>query len=225
MVDTKTVIMAHAEPAAEDAFNRHLPFWRRHSSDISVMCPLDSQVKTGLPIMPIGTRGHNGPEANRRFKKLLEILTMMDYDRYVIFEYDSLCLSPDLPQRVSEPGLWCNLFDEDQPTARGFKGSHFTHPPLVMDKGTLRDIVRRGEQVSDEAERGFWDRWLGLVCELGSIPMRGYGRLGFSKNTITESELPEAVKAVHGGAVMVHGVKSENVLNKLYAACYPILPS
>lgn len=217
--------MAHAEPAAEDTFNRHLVFWRRLGHDISVMCPSDSQVKTGLPVMPIGTRCHNGPEANRRFRNLLEILAMTDYERYVIFEYDSICLSPTLPNEIDGRGLWCNLFGEDQPAARGFLGSHFTHPPLVMDKETLRDIVRAGTDVPDEAERGFWDRWLGLVCERGCIPMRGYARLGFSKNTIAEAELPEAVQAVRGGAVMIHGIKSENVLNKLYAVSYSVLSS
>jgi hypothetical protein len=205
-------VMAHGDLGAQLAFDRHLPFWRNHGCQIYVVSPTNSPVRTGLHQIPVGPRQHHGSAANARMRRVLFTLLDMPAEWYIIHEYDSLCLM-EVPGLVWErPVLWANVFPNDDPS---FEGKIFFHPPLIMPRATLRAICSASANVRDAAEHGFWDRWLGLVCERAGIPFEGYGPNGYSQNTIANHHLPEAIKAVRAGARMIHGIKSPSVLDAL----------
>lgn len=208
--------MAHGDPEAQATFDRHLPYWRAHGFPLFVACPTDSVVNTGIPMFTIGRRSHHDAMANYRFRKTLEFLATVPSDWFVIHEYDSLCLEPVIPIILFEHGrIMGNVFQNNDPN---FEGSQFIHPPLLMDRETLLKIVSVGQDVPDEAEHGFWDRWLGLVCDRGGIEVCGYGNLGFSRNTIEAVDYSIARARVRDGAVMIHGVKTAKVLQGLQEA-------
>lgn len=214
---TLLTIMAHAE--AQATFDRHLPYWQLQSEKdyIMAMCPQDSVVRTDLSVLAIGGKCHHGPASIMRFRKLLHFLTKTNFDWHIIHEYDSISLPhPSIVNYVKPDShfltIYSNLFTADQPE---FKGHHFLHPPLSMSVEVLREIVNQSAFVPDEAEQGFWDRWLGYVCELAGVNMKGYGDAGFSRNTIEPHDMAAAVAARKAGAVMFHGVKSEQVLKAL----------
>lgn len=210
--------MCHRE--AQDIFDRHLYEWEKHGHDIVCFCPSDSVVQTGHRIWAFGSRSHHNAEANRRFKELIYMMSVTHYERFVIFEGDSFCLSPVLPffrvDAFNDALLCGNVFRDDRPD-RGFMGTTFIHPPLILTKTALSVLVPALKALADECERGFWDRMLGLACEERGIPTLDFLRhgLGFSRNTIEAADIASAVTAVRKGAVMVHGVKDAEVHRRL----------
>lgn len=222
---TLVTIMAHGDREAQKAFDRHLDFWRAHGLPLLVMCPEDSQVRTGLQILLIGKRGHHGVNGNMRFRALLETLVKLDYDRHIIFEYDSLCLVPDIPAG-NKDGVYGMVFNDDRAvrslpgSRKEFEGRTFIHPPIVLNRFTMLQVLDSMSGIPDDVEHGFWDRWLGLACERRNIPVhcfRSHG-LGYSQNTIGKAELPEACESAAHGAVLFHGVKSKEALQAIVDA-------
>ena len=176
---------------------------------------------TGLQTLLIGKRGHHSSEANGRFRKLLEALCKLDYDRHFIFEYDSLCVIPEIPIdfRFGVHGI--SFLDERPSGSReNFEGKIFIHPPLAFTTETIAAVLEAMNDVPDKACNGFWDRWLGYACERGNIPVHCWraSGLGFSRNTILREHFPEACQAAGRGAVLFHGVKTAETLQSLLNA-------
>lgn len=207
-------VMAHAD--AQATFDRHLPLWEHHGLDLMVMCPIDAMVRTDHTLLTTGNKSHHNAEAIRRFRSLLETLLETEHDRFIIHEYDSFCLSKDIGERLDTTRVLGNAFPESDHSR--FKGTVFFHPPLDICREALEDIVDAGRHVSDLEACGFWDRWLGQVCDVGSIPWSGWCEHGFSKNTIEPSDIGAAVTAKRNGATRFHGVKTRQVLEAILAA-------
>jgi hypothetical protein len=209
MNDTLIIIMGHAEIQA--TFDRHLPLWEKHGCPLLVVCPVDSILSTKWPVLAMEKSSHNGPHINRKFRRILEFCQTMRYDRFVFMEYDALCIGC-----IPTPGghITGNLFTSDQ---KEFQGHYFLHPPICFDQKALEPLVKFAKTVPDETD-GFWDRYLGYLCEYGKVPFVGYEWLGFARNTIEPHMIPDAVAARKAGAVFFHGVKTEAVLNALLNA-------
>lgn len=221
--------MAHADYGAQLAFDRHLPFWRAHGLPMIAMCPSDSAVRTGLNTLLIGKRGHHSAEANGRFRMLLTALSKLgNFDRHVIFEYDSLCLVPELPY-VKNHAVCGIAFRDDRPVRHfqlsnvPFEGKIFIHPPLIMTTVTILRVLESMRKLPYDAENGMWDRMLGLACERADIPVYSFREKGFaySQNTIKHPhEISEACEAARNGAVLFHGIKQKEVLEAIVKAHY-----
>lgn len=227
---TLLVIMAHAE--AQETYDRHLPLWKAHRCDTIVFCPADAPINTGLHMLTWGKRSHHDAEANRRFKRLIEFIAMMSYDRYVIFEYDALCLTAEIPtfferskerylrpldgKDFSKPYLAANVFRDNGPD-RKFKGSTFCHPPLILTRLGLKVLLPHLNALPDDAELGFWDRMLGLACENAGIEPFDFMKagLGYAQNTIKPHQWQDAYAAAANGAVFFHGVKCFGALDHI----------
>jgi hypothetical protein len=206
---TLIMVMAHAD--VQDTVDRHMPYWNKLGR-VWISCPPSSIVKTCGPVLAIGVKGHNGPEANARFKKIMNCMNEMDYDWFQLHEYDSLCLADTASDQLDPGKIWANVFTNNQPQ---FKGGHFFHPPLTMTKKVLGQMCRALDAVNDQEEHGFWDRLAGYACELAGVPFAGYGARGFAKNTIEQQHIGEAASARRNGACWFHGVKSGAVLNAI----------
>lgn len=206
--------MTHAE--AQPVFERHWPEWTKHpGTDILVFHPASGAIATppapGCAVYDVGFGDacHHGPESIRRFRWLLRLLgDQTQYHGFTIHEYDSLSLRTE-PGPFIDGQLTGLVYRDDRPD-RGFVGTTYIHPPLSMTRATLWQIITAMESVPDDAERGFWDRWLGLVCERGMIGLNnGLAGFGFSRNTIEAGDIAAAVEAVRAGAYLLHGVKTE----------------
>ena len=187
-----------------------MPFWLAHKCDLIFLCPFNSVIETQYPVIAMEPSMHNGTAINRKFRRMLEFWLTMAYDRFFFFEYDALCLSPELPE-ISNNRVYGNLFTSDQ---KEFQGHYFLHPPIAMQRPALEHLVSYARTVPDETDR-FWDRLLGYYVEYGKIPFSGWGDIGFARNTIEPQDIPSAVSARKNGAIMYHGVKGEAVLRAL----------
>lgn len=210
-------VMTHA--GAHETFMRHYYEWQKHGTDILVFTPDEPYPQINVPheVLKLGRAQHHGAESIRRFRNLLTYLAGKPHESFSIFEYDSFCLSVGIPG-FNPDGLSGHVFRDDQPN-RGFVGTYYVHPPLVFSAPTLRRILKSAQHVRDDAECGFWDRWLGWVCEREGIQFQNYlASYGFSRNTIEPPEIPAAVAAVNNGAVTFHGVKTKECYDAIKAA-------
>lgn len=208
--------MAHAQ--AQATFDRHLPLWEAHGCPILVYCPANSQVQTRHPVLAYGKASHHDAEANRRFKFLLRHLERSLYDKFVVFEYDSFCLTPQLP--LNDPAIAGNIFYDGEHLKNGFEGESFIHPPLMFEAFALQSLNEVLQEMPDTACRGFWDRLLGYATEKGSWWCRDFlaDGIGFSRNTIETTDIPAVEKAVLAGATLIHGCKTEQCLKAILNA-------
>lgn len=204
------VIMGHGE--AWPVIHRHLPVWERLELPLLLYFPAGDSVQTGHPTFTFGHREHHGAHAIERFRTLLLHLEGTAHDSFLIQEYDSFSL--ELPQ-ITPGTVHGNLFRDDSPK---WLGGQFLHPPLAFDRAALESLVAASGLIPDHAERGFWDRWIGLVCKSGNIPTAGWNERGFAHNTIEPQFIPSAVEARKNGATHFHGVKSEQCLAAILAA-------
>lgn len=212
---THTVIMAHR--GTEEHCRAHLPFWTQHGGPISLFSPDDLKVRMhNHTVWSHGHSGHHAPCANQRFLAMLRMCVETKADRFVIHEYDSVCFAP--VSGIPDDHIAGIAYTDGAPN-KPFVGGHFIHPPLFFSRPVLVRIVEILTNLR-ETERFMWDRWLGLCCERGGIPiydLRTRG-LGYSRNTIVAEDLPAAIQAIHGGAVCFHGIKSRQVFDALKQA-------
>lgn len=194
-----TLVMAHNDPIARATYERHKPFYGEHT----VFSPADKRLGVTNE-QSYGRASHHGGQSIARFKHALAICA--HHGEAVIHEYDSVAWGGfDDCQRE---GVWCNLFRDTDPR-RKFKGTHFTHPPLLFRGDALAKIMAVAPRIPNEAEGGFWDRWLGYVCEIAGVPMHDYwaAGLGFSRNTIEPHDDKAFQHAIEEGRRFFHGVK------------------
>lgn len=201
------IISAHAE--AQEVFDRHVPIWKNNDSENMVYCPSNSVVKTDLPLLSWGDKGHHGEASLKRYLQLFRWMDNWDYDLFAIQEYDSFCLSKELPMPTLG-SIGANVFFNNNPESE-FKGSKYLHYPLVIPKSIIRLLVCTIRANDHMAEHGFFDRWLGYWCdrERQTICDWSQGGHGWSENTITDaSKIPKHT-------TLIHGVKTKEVLDKI----------
>jgi len=206
--NTIHIVMAHG--AAKATFDRHMPIWESNGFPINVVCPKDDPITSNHPVIPVGTRQHHGSAAIDRFVKIIQIGIDSKYPFILFDEYDSFCL--EIPFTFyTEKGI--HGFDwRDQNPNSGFNGTHFLHPPLFMDTETAAKIVKSSIELKSMGnEQGFWDRWIGMICEKGDIPIHSTEKIHYTRNTIEPAHMAELYEAVKHGAKLFHGVKTKVV--------------
>lgn len=213
----KTLVCVMAHGGAQAVFNRHLKYWQAHNHPILTFCPSDDTVVGhGTEVVSFGRAGHHDASSLERFKYLLRLLTTRKEDWFALFEYDSICLSPALPDWLYVDGIWGNVHHE--PHHSDFLGSRYLHPPLFFGRAGLEKIVATGDKYPQHFERNYWDRWVGLMAELGGVVINSYGNYGFSHNTIEPDYIPGAVEAARYGCLFFHGIKTQGCLDAIVNA-------
>lgn len=220
---SKHLLTVMTHQGAHDTFMRHYPEWKKHGTDILIFAT-EEPYRIDLPheVLQFGHAEHHGPESIRRFRFLLQFLAKKPHETFSIFEYDSFCLSVGMPG-FSMNSLAGNVFRDDHPD-RGFVGTHYVHPPLLFAKDTLTKILTAAEALTDHAEQCYWDRWIGLACEMAKVPFFDYLKngYGFSRNTIEPPQIADAVEAVRAGAVAIHGCKTKECYDAVTKAYHEL---
>lgn len=214
----KTLQIIGAYAGAQEAFDRHLPFWKHCNADVLVTSPADSPIITDQPQLLEGRKGHHGTAGLYRYLFLLEWLRNTKYDRFVFHDYDSFNLEQEYPEPTSPVSGPC--FSDLRPD-RPFIGSLYIHPPIMITAQGLELIHQRKGAIGDSIEGGFFDRWLGYLCQAAGILVTDWYPKGicFTRNSFDRPEiLAEAVKAIENGAYMIHGVKTAEGFNRVLDA-------
>lgn len=206
-----TLVVIHCHGGVEPILDRHEPFWAGHGCDYIFVCPQDKPI-WGRPHFSIGGEGHSGMVSINRFRSTWRLLEKFDsYDRFAIFEYDSLCLCTELPAIPDGGGMIANMKVEHNPSQL-FRSRYYWHAPWIIDAQSLHRLNQVMGFLRPDLEGGFFDRYLGLALQQYKIPTHPLGALGYSQNTIEASHQQECAEAILLGAVALHGVKTEECL-------------
>jgi len=165
-MNTCLAIMAHA--GARDTLHDFHPQWIKLGLPIIGFVPQDEDW-TGPAIDRVvrqGVGGHDGEVTYRRFLGMCQWLYQSDFDRYFIFEYDTVNLTDRAPE--SSPCFITGAF-------MACMGSHLpygrvvaSYSPWIIHRPVMARFVEAMEKKLDnprwlEWEEGLLDRWLGMV--------------------------------------------------------------
>ena len=206
MTPLTVVVMAHG--AAQRIFDRHMAFWESHGAPILVICPENDTVKTRHTRYSSRKAQHHGPEAHLRNRSTLQILSTIDSEFFLIFEYDSFCLNPTPNLQRGLSGV---VF-KDRDRAR-WMASRYATPPWMVDRLSLAAMESVAEEYPALTEEGFADRYFSALADLNGIPILHHSPPGFSRTTITSQDLSLLKSAIESGSSMIHGVKDSWVLH------------
>jgi hypothetical protein len=209
----KTLIVINAWAGGQDTFDRNLPLWEKLGLPIVVACPTDSQVRTGHVQLAIGLASYAGPNSRTRWAFLLSFLAGLQYDGFVLVEYDSLSLCKTFDIL---PGLHGIV----QPNLEGdkFLCDQFVNPPWTLDKASLVKMARVAGKFPQIDEGGWDDRLLAAWAQVAGVPILRYEEGGFSRGKIEPHDFPALTVAIARGYRWLHGVKSQEAFDAVMAA-------
>ena len=208
MDDVQIAVLAHG--AQQATFERSMWSWRRLNGSPLVICPEDDPVTVppGVPLRRAGRQGHSGAVASKRLKAILHVLRERQAAFTMLFEYDSLCLSPTLPEALlSDPrGFWSAKFNSGDPS---FKSPWYLFPPWGMCRDTLNAISDTLDAHPDPIERGFHDRMMGFAAWKSQVPVvntiRQPNKFAFGANKVDSNYIfMEMMDAIGNGATLIH---------------------
>jgi hypothetical protein len=209
-------VMGHG--AVQATFDRHVPLWRALNSQVNiVISPQNDALKTkawpGVVPKCLGQAQRHGPDSVTRFLWIFKTLARIPCSHHLIFEYDSVSLSPVIPEQAGLSGI---LGVNTEPWR--YIAPRYPHPPWLIDHASLLDLQRVALRYPDVTEEGWADRFLAAWAHLAGVPILSYRPPGYSDDSM---EVTDAMKmhnlehTILRGGRMFHGFKDAEVL---YAA-------
>lgn len=223
----KTLVVILSHSLANETVGRHWPLYLNGGCDIlgvgrtDTHCVWPAVGQRFIGSIAVGVESYaSGDNHIRRFLDVLEILLTRDeykpYNAFLLTEYDIGLFAP-VPD--IKPGQFITLLQGGG--SDGFFASRFYHTPWYMDRIVAGRILRYGRRMLAVGliERGFIDRFLGLMVDLYDIevtPAKAY-----SANTLdTPEKIADAGKAIREGAWHCHGLKTADQLRQLSHAIH-----
>lgn len=219
----KTVLIVMAHRGVQATVDRHKKYWERWG-DVIYLCGQDDCLRGEYGMQwAYGPAEHYGFASNRKVTMALRQAVDMAPTNIIFLEYDAIILGEDNKwlYEIPHDAIWCPRFGDTRPN-RGFVGTQFLHPPLVMRTKMASKLVRAMEEIGPAVEQGFHDRFTGYACEQFGIPVQDMWAQGltFARNPIEGHYVDEACEAVKRGAIFLHGVKDEHTLRRI-EECIP----
>lgn len=222
-IDTLVAVMAHQAASATVA--RHWPHYEKAGCPIlgvgrmdkPVDWPAGPEVRSLWRTVSIGNDGYaDGKNHLERYLALLEMFLnhpeFKEFDSLMVTEYDSVFLGPVPGPSYGHFVATLGWFGGND----GFAPVPYFHAPWWTSRAIAKVILLAGQRMLNcgITEKGFLDRWLGLLVYLFAIPWKEAE--AFSVNTLdTPEHMAAARKAIAAGAWFVHGVKTEPQLKNL----------
>lgn len=214
----KTLLIIQGYGRAQERIRRHWPWYLRAGCDILGIDRIDGRVH--WPSERLIGVCQSGWDTYVQGANLVNLLidcfriglTYYAYSDFCVIENDSIFLDK-LPEH---PGSCLNTCIGGYQTS-GFRAKHFFHTPWWADRPTAELIVRLGERLvaAELIERGFPDRWLGLLCDLYPEFIRWRNDPAFwSVNDVSvpPTLIECAREAIARGTIYIHGIKTPEQL-------------
>jgi hypothetical protein len=201
-------------------YERNLTFWRHHEAKtVTYIAPNFSYRYTNwkpagalgeLHTMPENCFGHHGIRCILRARYVLtDMLKRPHWSWLLSCEQDSFCLEPDVLDLHLDKTKWWGIKHTVSETTRYLLSPYMIHRDLAD-----RLMCAIGKTTGNDIETG--DAWIVEVLRRSGIPMSDFGKLGWRCNktgALTESNRAQMERAVHKGAVFIHGVKTPEGLD------------
>lgn len=205
-MSTLVVILAHGK--VQQTFDRHLPFWQAHKSDIVAISPRDDPIEYHGPSYVCGNSSHSGESANYRIQMAMDLIReRQKYMHGIIYEYDSFCLDV---QSIR----WCSGFfgNVQKNNEQRFVSPFYPNPPWIIDVESLSKMKTVGEKYPSIFEDGFHDRYLAALAHIAGVPIFNHVPIGFTQIALDWAGRWGLIQAIGWGGTMIHGIKTEQQL-------------
>ncbi len=225
-MNTLLVIMSHS--GANETVKRHWPHYLKGGCDILGVGRTDTNCEwPGGGLAPpmvgfinVGKESYaNGDNHIVRFLDVLDLCmtlpSLKKYQAFCLVEYDTLLFGP-IPK--IKPGTFMTKLAGHR--SEGFAAENYYHTPWLLDRIMAGRILTYGRAMLKAGliERGFIDRWLGLLFDLHGIKPVDTGASTFTFNTIdTPEKMSLAKQAIADGIWFLHGCKTPEQLAQLTA--------
>lgn len=213
------VLAIQSFPGANKTVLRHFPYYEKSGADqIIGIGTSDGKCEwpEGVMVENIGADLYCvGSHLPKRFLRTLEyMLTMTRHETLAVCEYDTLFfreIPKDLPI-----GLTAH-YAGGKPA--GCHCNQFWHGVWCMDRVTAVMMVQAGYHLIEEGKVDpSPDCFIGQIVEAAEIPAHKDILKSYSRNTIHGNQwISEARYAIEHGAVCIHGIKSQEVLQEIIA--------
>lgn len=199
------IILVHG--GAVNTLIRNMTTWSSWCTDYKFVCPEDDPLIGFQDVYVKGISQHNGADAVERMRYACELAG--NHKKACILEYDTLLFGAG-PSPSKNEVYGCGPFYDDNPR---FKAKWWSHSPWVTSQKNFKKL---GACPTVELESHFPDRWLAAASDHIECTASSY-ESWFSVNSIdTPQYEKEAIIARHEkNAIAIHGVKTEDVFNKL----------
>lgn len=216
----KTLLVIFSHSGANATVQRHWPLYERSACDILGVGRVNTQCQ-----WPDGRRGFIGSidvgvesyaSGDNHIVRVLRLIehfltepTLKVYSHLIITEYDGVWFGP--PPQFNPDTFYAKLAGGGSP---GFLGSQYVHTPWAMDRLCAGRILKYGKAMHRAGliERGFLDRWFGLMIDLYDLQWRDTGAGTYSRNTIEPCHFEEFRTAIQSGIWYAHGLKTTDCL-------------
>jgi hypothetical protein len=230
--DTLVVVSGYSGDAQQ--ISAFLPEYRHHGCEVLVLSPEDSPIPRGSLVgvhhEHVGRVGYVGPHTLERQRLSMERLLRWPYRQFLWHDSDSVCLSRKLPRYLfTRPEvLWCNVV-RDTNTAPSLLPKFALQPPYFLTRGVLQRLLEGAKQPAtsyymgadlSDADKipvptGCIDHWMLQVAHSGGVEYLDFpdGACFETRSSHGLETMAELVR--NHGKVMVHSVKTRQVLNRL----------
>lgn len=208
-------MLAHG--GAVETVKRHLPIWQANHDQVIVTSPADDPIQ--LPNIwgfVTGKSSKYAADTNLRAREAMRLAAYLEPHTLTVCEYDALLWHwpSEHIAHMQPDSVMGSVFKSDDPK---FKGKYYIHSPIIFGPTAIGKVTKAMEDLPDDAEFGFGDRYFGLAVEKANLPVMDGHQLGlsYSQNHIEAKHLAEARQKIGAGAVFTHGVKDASVLRAL----------
>lgn len=211
-----TVLYVMSFPGGNQTFLRHLPWFQKARIPIIGVGTNDGKCEFGnVPFIYIGKNTYaDGDHHPVRFIGVLQHFLSTKYHRAVVVEYDAIFLKP-IPD-FGPPYVAGTIAGHKSP---GFLADNFYATPWITNQITAAIIVKAGLAMLKVGlnEKGFLDRWLGLLFQLYDLPVANAAGFSYCRNSIDRPEyVQEAREAIQSGnCCYIHGIKTAEQLRQV----------
>lgn len=213
--------LIHSYPGANDAFARHIPYYRNAGGDV-IGVETNDQLCRFPPycgVVQIGKNSYiDGPVLPQRLLDTIRYALEYHNDEHILIsEYDTLFFS-----RIRVEAMETGIASHKAGGATwGSKASAFFHNPWLFARESAQKFLRAGEAaiaqgICPPRESGLPstpecspDVFFGYVCENACLPVQDDLWTEYSRNSLDlPGHLDEARDARRKGADVIHGVKT-----------------
>jgi hypothetical protein len=208
-VNNLVVVMAHSH--AKGTWERHLPYWEAHDSDILVIGDGCGQLQSKYQEINIGPASSRSYE---RWRKMVEECYARACDgaaqMFMFYEHDSISLSPVIPHTRGMFGITLAM-----PNQLGdYTAVRYANAPWRIDGRSIMAMRNKMNEFPDFQEYGTNDRFVPGLAQLCGVPLMPFDPPGFSPpgGTIKPENYADMIRALDCGATMIHGIKDAMTL-------------
>ena len=234
--DTLVAVSAYAGDLNQVQVN--MPFYSHHGCPVVILSPTDAPITwlstRGVECRQAGLKGWIGAHTLERQVKFLKILLEYPKNFFLFNDADSVCLTPTIPKYLYERGdvLWSNEVPDLNP-GPSLLPKIALQPPYFMTRKVIEGLIAAAKNpaTSYTAPGPFTSPqgdpmpiptlcidhfMLQLVYGAGLPHMNFHDGASFETGSAVGLETMAGLVRDHG-RVMIHQIKTRNVLRRLHS--------